>query len=135
MIVCATIVEGHRVLLVSHADVKKPDYGNWLLPAGSVEAGESLETALKREVNEELGMRIKVIKKLVEHTDPYTKDRLVNFLCTPTASRIETSSELSETKWFDAEEIQMLENIHAGLKQFLTDGFKSNAFRVLKRTT
>lgn len=116
------------VLLVKHAAVSKPDYGDWLLPAGSVESGESLEEALKREISEELGLRIKVIRKLVEHVDPYTKDRLVNFLCSPLSSRIETSSELNEAEWFDAKEIQVLENIHAGLKQFLIDGFKNDAF-------
>jgi 8-oxo-dGTP pyrophosphatase MutT (NUDIX family) len=128
LIVCATIVEGCRVLLVKHADLKKPDCGDWLLPAGSVESGESLEEALKREIGEELNLRIKVIRKLVEHIDPYTKDRLVNFLCSPLTSRIETSSELSETGWFDEKEIQALENIHAGLKRFLIEGFKDEAF-------
>jgi len=128
LIVCATIVEDHKVLLVRHAAVKKPDYGDWLLPAGSMEPGESLEEALKREIGEELGLKIKVIKKLVECVDPYTKDRLTNFLCSPLTSRIETSSELSDAEWFDAEEIQALENIHVGLKQFLIDGFKSDAF-------
>jgi NADH pyrophosphatase NudC (nudix superfamily) len=111
-----------------HANVEKSDYGDWLLLAGSVESGETLEEALKREISEELGLRIRIVKKLVELVDPYTKDRLVNFLCTPLASRIEISSELSEAEWFDAEEIQALENIHAGLKKFLIDGFKSDAF-------
>ena len=113
---------------MKHAAVKKPDYGDWLLPAESMEPGESLEEALKREIGEELGLKIKVIKKLVECVDPYTKDRLTNFLCSPLTTRIETSSELSDAEWFDAEEIQALENIHMGLKQFLIEGFKSDAF-------
>lgn len=128
MIVCATIVEYHRVLLVMHANVEKSDYGDWLLPAGSVESGETLEEALKREISEELGLRIRIVKKFVEHVDPYTKDRLVNFHCSLSTSRIETSAELSGAEWFDAKEIQALENIHAGLKQFLIDGFKNGAF-------
>jgi 8-oxo-dGTP pyrophosphatase MutT (NUDIX family) len=128
LIVCATIVRGHRVLLVRHADLKKPDHGDWLLPAGSVESGESLEQALKREVSEELSLKIKVVRKLVEIVDSYTKDRLANFLCSPLTSRIETSSELSEAEWFDAKAIKALVNIHTGLKQFLVDGFRNGAF-------
>jgi len=129
LIVCATIIKGHKVLLVRHADLKKPDRGDWLLPAGSVESGEGLEDALKREISEELNLRIKVVRKLVEHVDPYTNDRLVNFLCRPLKTRIKTSFELSEAAWFDSERIQALKNIHASLKQFLIDGLKDNAFK------
>jgi len=129
LIVCATTVKNRRVLLVRHAGVEKPDYGDWLLPAGSVEGGESLEQALKREMKEETGLRIRVIRKLVELIDSYTNDVLVNFLCIPLTSKIKISSELMETKWFDLNEIQRLKNIHPGLKQFLIDGFNKGSFR------
>lgn len=128
LIVCATTVKDRKVLLVRHAGVEKPDYGDWLLPAGSVELGETMEEALKREMVEETGLRVRVVGKLTEIVDPYTHDKLVNFLCIPLSSKIETSSELKETKWFGANEIQRLENIHVGLKQFLLDGFKDGRF-------
>lgn len=129
LIVCATVVKDNKILLVRHAGVEKVDYGDWLLPAGSVELGESLEEALRREMMEETGLRIKIVRKLTELVDSYTKDNLVNFLCIPLTSRIEISSELKETKWFDLKEIQMLENIHPGLKKFLIDGFTCDSFR------
>ena len=128
LIVCATMVENSRVLLVRHAGVKKPDYGDWLLPAGRVEPREELEEALKREMQEETGLRVRIVGKLVEHIDPYTGDKLINFLCIPLTSRIETSPELMEAKWFDLKEIQRLEDIHPGLKQFLIDGFEAGSF-------
>ena len=128
LIVCATTVKDEKVLLVRHAGVEKPDYGDWLLPAGSVELGESFEEALKREMREETGLRIKIVRKLVEHIDPYTGDKIVNFLCIPLTSGIETSSELMEAKWFDLREIQRLKKIHLGLKHFLIEGFKSGSF-------
>jgi len=122
------MVNNNKVLLVSHSSVEKPDYGDWLLPAGRVEPGEGLESALKREMEEETGLRIRVVRKLVEHIDPYTGDRLANFLCVPSTSRVETSSELMEAKWFDLNEIERLENIHPGLKQFLIEGFGADSF-------
>jgi len=85
-----------------------------------VESGESLEDALKREVREELCLSVEIVKKLVEHVDPYTGDRLVNFLCTPLTLRIETSDELAEARWFSLDEIQRLKTIHPGLKEGLT---------------
>lgn len=128
MLVCATTIENRNVLLVMHSDPEKPDYGNWLLPAGSVEPDESLKEALKRERREETGLRIRIARKLVEHIDPYTHDRMVNFLCIPLTSEIEMSSELRDAKWFGIWEIRKLENIHSGLKQFLIDGLESGSF-------
>ncbi|MGB9134136.1 MAG: NUDIX domain-containing protein [Candidatus Bathyarchaeia archaeon] len=128
MIACATIVRGDRVLLVQHSDEGKPDYGHWLLPAGSVEHGESLDEAVKREVKEETGLRIRTVRKLTEVVDPYTKDKLVNFLCTTLTPSVETSCELKEAKWFGVDEINALTNIHPELKQFLVEGLTTREF-------
>jgi 8-oxo-dGTP pyrophosphatase MutT (NUDIX family) len=128
MIACATIVKGDRVLLVQHSDEGKPDYGYWLLPAGSVEQGETLDEAVEREAKEETGLRIRTVRKLTEIADPYTKDKLVNFLCATVTSRVETSSELKEAKWFNVNEISALPNIHPGLKQFLVEGLTTGKF-------
>jgi len=128
LIVCATIVRDGKILLVRHSGERKPDYGYWLLPAGRVEASEGLEKALEREMKEELSLRVKIIRKLIEHTDPYTRDRLANFLCTPSTTRIKMSAELAEAKWFDLDEIKGIEKIHPGLKRFLINSLKANSF-------
>jgi len=132
LIVCATIVGDGKVLLVRHSSEQKPDYSDWLLPAGKAVGGEHLEEALKREVREEVGLTIQIVSKLVEHTDPYTGDRLTNFLCTPLTSRVDISSELSEARWFSQNEIKDLTNIHPGLKQLLVGGLDFG-FRSLRR--
>ena len=129
LIVCATIVKNDKALLVKHSSDKKPDYGHWVLPAGRVETGEGLEEALKRETKEELGISIKIVRKLIEHVDPYTGDKLINYLCTSPMSEIEISSELAEAKWFNLNEIQKIENIHSSLRQFLIEGLESNSFQ------
>jgi len=128
LIVCATMINDNKVLLVRHADMEKLDYGDWLFPAGRVEPGEWLEGALKREMMEETGLRVIVVRKLVEHVDPYTGERLSNFLCFPSTSNIETSSELMDARWFDVSEIRRLDDIHPGLKQFLIDGKAAPSF-------
>lgn len=121
LIVCATIVRNNSVLLVKHASGQKPDYGDWILPAGRVETGESLQEALRREIKEETGMDIEIMQKLVEHVDPYIGDKIVNFLCRSTTSETKIDSELAKAKWFKLNEITELKGIHAGLKQFLTN--------------
>lgn len=55
--VAAIVVEEDRILLVRHA---KGSETYWLLPGGGIEFGESLEAALKRELQEEACVAIEV---------------------------------------------------------------------------
>lgn len=52
---CALIDQDGRVLLATRAEGKK-FAGYWEFPGGKVEAGETLEAALVRELEEELGI-------------------------------------------------------------------------------
>ncbi len=128
MLVCATTVRNGRVLLVRHAGQEKVDYGHWLLPGGKADSGERPEDALRREMKEEVSLPVEIVRKLSEHTDPYTGDTLKNFLCATDASVVNVSQELSEARWFDADEIAGLEHIHPGLKRFLVEGLRAAAF-------
>jgi 8-oxo-dGTP diphosphatase len=54
----AIIFRGDSVLLVQRG--KEPSYGKWSIPGGLVELGESLATAVRREVREETGLEVSV---------------------------------------------------------------------------
>lgn len=57
------IIENNKVLL----NKEKKDYGitNWLFPGGKAEEGETdLEAICRREVKEEMGIEIEIIKQL-----------------------------------------------------------------------
>jgi ADP-ribose pyrophosphatase YjhB (NUDIX family) len=56
--VSATIFRDDRILLVRRA--RSPAKGLYTLPGGRVEFGESLAAALRREVDEETGLKIEI---------------------------------------------------------------------------
>jgi ADP-ribose pyrophosphatase YjhB (NUDIX family) len=71
---CAAVLfdnERKKVLLTRRAD-----NGQWCLPSGGVEAGESVSEACQRETWEETGLRIQVGQLLSVHSSP---DRLVAY--------------------------------------------------------
>jgi 8-oxo-dGTP diphosphatase len=57
--VSGAIFRGGKILLVRRA--RSPAKGFYSLPGGRVEFGESLHTALHREVDEETGLRIEIL--------------------------------------------------------------------------
>ena len=53
----AVILRGGKILLEKRGN--EPGLGEWTIPGGVVELGESLEEAVKRETNEETGLTVK----------------------------------------------------------------------------
>ena len=43
---------------------KSPEIGSWTIPGGTVEFGERIEDALIREVEEELGIKVSIVRLL-----------------------------------------------------------------------
>ena len=54
----AVVIHDGRVVLIRRGQA--PSAGEWSIPGGGVELGESVETALRREVREETGLEIAV---------------------------------------------------------------------------
>ena len=63
--VSAVILHDNRLLLQQRADS-----GQWGLPGGSVEIGETVTAALEREVREETGLEVAVGRLIGVYSDP-----------------------------------------------------------------
>lgn len=69
-VVCALIErDGH--VLMAQRPAHKHLGGKWEFPGGKVEPGETSEEALHRELDEELGCRVEIIRRLLPHTHAY----------------------------------------------------------------
>lgn len=81
--VAAVIVRPGAFLAVRRKPTMKRDPGVWEFPGGKIEAGETIEEAVVREVKEELGVSITLIQSLLFY--PFTMGdqtiHLTYYLC------------------------------------------------------
>ncbi|MEX0297728.1 MAG: NUDIX hydrolase [Kordiimonas sp.] len=54
----AVVFKANKILLIQRS--KEPKKGEWSLPGGAQELGETVEAAVLREVEEETGLKIKI---------------------------------------------------------------------------
>jgi 8-oxo-dGTP diphosphatase len=116
LVVAAVIRDGSRVLACRRAPGRDAA-GRWEFPGGKVEAGESAPDALRREIREELGIRIHVGPLLDRSVTTRAGGRAIDLACydcrldgePPTAStdhdelRWLASDRLADLDWADAD--------------------------------
>jgi mutator protein MutT len=103
----AVIVDAGRVVLIRRRH--EPLAGQWSLPGGMVELGETLETAIAREMVEETGLVIEV-GPVIEVFDRIMFDEsrrvryhfvLVDYLCWPASGDLCAGSDVDAAEWVD----------------------------------
>ena len=103
----AVIVDDGRVLLVKRK--YEPLAGQWSLPGGAVEVGETLEESIAREMVEETGLEIEV-GPVIEVFDRITRDEdgrvryhfvLVDYLCRPVGGALQAGSDVADAVFAD----------------------------------
>jgi mutator protein MutT len=101
----AVILDGGRVLLVRRGH--EPLKGEWSLPGGAVELGETLAEALVREVREETGLAIRVgpVVEVLDRVHRGADGRieyhfvLVDYLCTRIGGLLTPGSDADDACW------------------------------------
>ena len=107
----AVVLDDERRVLFVRRSIE-PYRGDWALPAGYQDLGESAEQAAIREVREETGIGVEVIRLLgLLHVpdDPRKPANVAVFLCRvlpgPAAGMLAAGDDASDAQWFPLDEL------------------------------
>jgi len=79
--------------------------GRWSTLAGFVEPGESLEDAVRREVQEEAGVRVEESDYHSSQPWPFPASLMLGFVARASDPTITVGAELAEARWFEVDDI------------------------------
>ena len=110
----AVIIRNNQVVLVKRGQA--PLQGEWSIPGGLLEVGETLRQGAEREALEETGLATKatellgVFERLVPDDDKRTRYHyiLIDFLCQVVAGELKASGDAADARWFSPEELSSL---------------------------
>jgi 8-oxo-dGTP diphosphatase len=110
----AVIVKAGRALLIRRGQA--PLLGEWSLPGGVLECGETLREAAIREAREETGLAVEagemlgVYERVIRSDDGQVRYHyvLIDFLCHPISGEVKAGSDAADVGWFRSEELPAL---------------------------
>ena len=119
--VSGAIFRDGRVLVVRRA--RSPGKGFYSLPGGRVEFGESLHTALRREVDEETGLRIEILglagwREVLPANGGGGHYVIMSFAARWTAGEPVLNDEHDDFKWIDPDRLGDL-SVTGGLSEVI----------------
>ena len=125
----AVVVRDGRALLVRRAH--EPRKGEWSLPGGLLDLGESLVDAARREVKEETGLDVEV-GPMIETFDRVHRDGegriryhfvIVDFVCWSNEGEAVAGSDAEAVAWVTADEIDGY-GVNAHAKAVIEKGYR-----------
>lgn len=125
--VFAVIEREGRYLLAHRCDI---DW--WNLIGGGLEYGETVEEGLAREVREEVGVTIEIVRLVGVYSKPRKREVVLSFLCrlAPGSAEPGTSNEVSEVAWFLPDHLP--DNLLPKHRQRLEDALLGSAQALLR---
>src|SRR3977135_1281340 len=111
----AVLVQDNRVLLIRRGQA--PLLGEWSLPGGVLECGETLREATIREAREETGLIVEtgellgVYERVIRSDDERVRYHyvLIDFLCSQVSGELQAGSDAADVRWFGGEELDALD--------------------------
>lgn len=125
----AVIVQDTRVLLIRRGHA--PLLGEWSLPGGVLECGETLAEAVVREAQEETGLLVEALEMLGVYERVTRSDDgrvryhyvLIDFLCRLAGGELKAASDAADARWFTREELDAL-NLPRDTREVIEKGLR-----------
>ena len=132
----AVIVSGHRALLVRRNT--EPLRGEWSVPGGMLELGETLHDGVRREVQEETGLTVEPGEVLDVFDSIFTDAAgrtqyhyvLIDYLCRVISGEAHPASDVSDVRWVSADALPAM-----GLRQSIEQVVRKGIERAEKLVT
>jgi ADP-ribose pyrophosphatase YjhB (NUDIX family) len=106
----AVVLDGERVLLARRG--RPPGQGKWSIPGGLVHLGERIEEALVREIEEESGLRVRllglcgVIDRVVREQDTVRYHYvIIDYVAESVGGRLQAGSDAAEVRWVNVDDL------------------------------
>ena len=112
--VVAGIVDAEQRILLTKRNIP-PFNGQWVMPGGKIDHGETIHTALKREVEEEVGLDVAVNELIDVYEHVCVGERQAHYIilyyrATPLSFELNINpGELSEAVWFSPQQLLELD--------------------------
>jgi NAD+ diphosphatase len=101
--VITAIINGDKILMAKHSYGLKNRYS---LIAGFLEAGETLEEGVEREIMEEVGLKVKDIKYFGSQPWPFPNSLMIGFIANYDSGEIKVDGkEIVDAKWFEVDDV------------------------------
>lgn len=128
----AVIIDAGRVLLVKRG--APPLLGEWSLPGGVVEIGETLRAAAEREALEETGLIVRAceVLEVLDRIIPGEQGRaqyhyvLIDFLCRLAGGELHAGGDAADVAWASEDELEKFKLEKAAV-QVILRGFQKAA--------
>ena len=102
------VIEGGRALLIRRGG--EPLKGHWSIPGGTLETGETLEEGTRREMEEETGLRVRVVELIEvferifrEPDKPDGRPRyhfvIMDYLCERISGEARAGGDVTDVAW------------------------------------
>lgn len=111
VVVKGIILHEGKVLIVKRAADDEIGGGTWECVGGKIEFGEDLESALQREIEEEVGLHVsveKIVYATTFKTNPTRQVVILTYLCKSEQKNIVLSKEHSEFLWSRKDQLKLL---------------------------
>lgn len=124
--VIVAVTDNDRLVMTKY-NPKNHKYSRYALVAGYNEIGETLEDTVRREVMEEVGLKVKNIRYFGSQPWAFSSTLLMGFFCELDGSDKITieEDELSEANWFKREDIPHMSSL-ASLTNTMIEHFRTN---------